>query len=79
MVGLAVWKEAGCRNERTVPLNLSNLNIPRRTAQRAGVAFDSEPLTRGSGAISRGCVIFGSAGGTGIINYTTGAYSRNLN
>lgn len=35
MVGLAVWKEAGCVNERTVPLNLSRLGIPRRTAQRA--------------------------------------------
>ena len=35
VVGLAIWREAGCRNERTVPLNLSNLSIPRRTAQRA--------------------------------------------
>jgi hypothetical protein len=35
VVGLAVWREAGIRNERTVPLNLSNLTIPRRTAQRA--------------------------------------------
>lgn len=35
MVGLAVWKEAGCVNERTVPFNLSRLGIPRRTAQRA--------------------------------------------
>jgi hypothetical protein len=26
---------AGSRNERTVPLNLSALNIPLRTAQRA--------------------------------------------
>ena len=34
-VGLAIWKEAGCRNERTVPLNLSNQRMPRRTAQRA--------------------------------------------
>lgn len=34
-VGLVVWREAGCSNERTVPLNLSNLGIPRRTAQRA--------------------------------------------
>ena len=34
-VGLVVWREAGCRNERTVPLNLSALWMPRRTAQRA--------------------------------------------
>ena len=34
VVGLAIWKEAGCRNERTVPLNLSNQRMPRRTAQR---------------------------------------------
>lgn len=34
-VGLFIWFEAGCRNERTVPLNLSNLTVPRRTAQRA--------------------------------------------
>jgi hypothetical protein len=34
-VGLAIWREAGCRNERTVPLNLSNQGMPRRTAQRA--------------------------------------------
>lgn len=33
-VGLAIWREAGCRNDRTVPLNLSNLPFPRRTAQR---------------------------------------------
>jgi hypothetical protein len=34
-VGLAVWREVGCRNQRTVPLNLSAQRIPRRTAQRA--------------------------------------------
>ncbi len=34
-VGLAVWREAGCQNERTVPLNLSAMGLPRRTAQRA--------------------------------------------
>jgi hypothetical protein len=34
-VGLVVWREAGCKNERTVPLNLSALWVPRRTAQRA--------------------------------------------
>ena len=43
-VGLAVWREAGCRNERTVPLNLSNLFIPRRTAQRALRALESAEL-----------------------------------
>ncbi len=35
VVALVVWREAGCRNARTVPLNLSSLGIPRRTAQRA--------------------------------------------
>ena len=34
-VGLAVWREAGCLNDRTVPLNLSAQPMPRRTAQRA--------------------------------------------
>jgi hypothetical protein len=34
-VGLVVWREAGCRNAATVPLNLSGLRMPRRTAQRA--------------------------------------------
>ncbi len=33
-VGLVVWREAGCRGERTVPLNVSALAVPRRTAQR---------------------------------------------
>jgi hypothetical protein len=33
-VGLALWREAGCRKERTVPLNLSHLGMSRRTAQR---------------------------------------------
>lgn len=35
LVGLVIWREAGCLNERTAPLNLSNLPVPRRTAQRA--------------------------------------------
>jgi hypothetical protein len=35
LVGLAVWREAGCRNAQTVPLNLSRVGIPRRTAHRA--------------------------------------------
>ncbi len=35
VVGLAIWREAGCRNERTVPLNLSAQGVPRRTACRA--------------------------------------------
>ncbi|MBY0459213.1 MAG: hypothetical protein K2V38_17930 [Gemmataceae bacterium] len=35
VVGLAIWREAGIHKERTVPLNLSNLSIPRRTAHRA--------------------------------------------
>jgi hypothetical protein len=43
-IGLAVWREAGCRNERTVPLNLSNQGIPRRTAQRALQALASARL-----------------------------------
>jgi hypothetical protein len=34
VVGLAIWLEAGCRNERTVPLNLSKLGMSRSTAQR---------------------------------------------
>ncbi len=34
-VALVIWREAGCRNERTVPLNLSAVRMPRRTAQRA--------------------------------------------
>ncbi|MBY0459806.1 MAG: hypothetical protein K2V38_21010 [Gemmataceae bacterium] len=33
-VGIAAWREAGCRKCRTVPLNLSGLAVPRRTAQR---------------------------------------------
>ena len=33
-VGLVIWREAGCRNARTVPVNLSHMAIPRRTAQR---------------------------------------------
>ena len=33
-VALVVWREAGCRNERTVPVNLSAQRIPRRTVQR---------------------------------------------
>ena len=43
-IGLAVWREAGCRNEGTVPLNLSNQRIPRRTAQRALQALASAGL-----------------------------------
>lgn len=43
-VGLAVWREAGCRNEGTVPLNLSNQRIPRRTAQRGLQALESAGL-----------------------------------
>lgn len=35
VVALVVWREAGCRNAATVPLNLSGLRVPRRTAQRA--------------------------------------------
>lgn len=35
LVGMAVWREAGCRKSPTVPLNLSRLGIPRRTAPRA--------------------------------------------
>ncbi len=34
-LGLVIWREAGCRKAREVPLNLSNAGIPRRTAQRA--------------------------------------------
>lgn len=34
-VGLSAWREAGCRKARVVPLNLSRLGVPRRTAQRA--------------------------------------------
>ncbi len=33
-VGLAAWHEAGCRKCSTVPLNLSRLAVPRRTAHR---------------------------------------------
>lgn len=33
-VGLAAWREAGCRACATVPLNLSRLAVPRKTAQR---------------------------------------------
>lgn len=43
-VGLVVWREAGCRNDRTVPLNLSGLNLPRRTAQRALQALQDAGL-----------------------------------
>lgn len=43
-IGLAVWREAGCRNERSVPLNLSNQCIPRRTAQRALQCLESSGL-----------------------------------
>ncbi|HJZ56350.1 MAG TPA: hypothetical protein VKE74_15400 [Gemmataceae bacterium] len=43
-VGLVVWREAGCRNERTVPLNLSGLRMPRRTAQRALQALEAAGL-----------------------------------
>ena len=43
-IGLAVWREAGCRHERTVPLNLSNQGIPRRTAQRGLQALESAGL-----------------------------------
>ncbi len=38
-VGLAAWKEAGCRGVRTVPLNLSALAVPRRTAHRGLAAL----------------------------------------
>lgn len=34
VVGLAAWREAGCRKCATVPLNLSRLVVPRKTAQR---------------------------------------------
>jgi hypothetical protein len=44
VVGLVIWREAGCRNERTVPLNLSNLKLPRRTAQRALQALETAGL-----------------------------------
>ena len=43
-VGLVVWREAGCRNERSVPLNLSSLGLPRRTAQRALQALEAAGL-----------------------------------
>jgi hypothetical protein len=43
-VGLAVWRDAGCRNERTVPLNLSGLLMPRRTARRALQALEAAGL-----------------------------------
>jgi hypothetical protein len=43
-VGLVVWREAGCRNERTVPLNLSGLSMPRRTAQRGLQALEEAGL-----------------------------------
>ena len=43
-VGLVLWREAGCRNERSVPLNLSGLPIPRRTAQRALQALETAGL-----------------------------------
>jgi hypothetical protein len=43
-VGLVVWREAGCRKVRTVPLNLSALVVPRRTAQRGLIALESAGL-----------------------------------
>ena len=43
-VGLVAWREAGCRNERTVPVNLSALGMPRRTAQRALRALEDAGL-----------------------------------
>lgn len=35
LVGLMVWREVGIRKTATVPVNLSALGMPRRTAQRA--------------------------------------------
>ncbi len=43
-VALLLWREAGCRNARTVPLNLSAMRIPRRTAQRAMQALEDSGL-----------------------------------
>ena len=43
-VGLAAWREAGCRRIRTVPLNLSGLTVPRRTAQRGLSALECAGL-----------------------------------
>jgi hypothetical protein len=43
-VGLVAWREAGCRNECTVPVNLSALRMPRRTAQRALQALEAAGL-----------------------------------
>ncbi len=44
VVGLAVWRAAGCRDARTVPLNLSALGLVRRTAQRALRALERAGL-----------------------------------
>ncbi len=44
MIGLVIWREAGCTNEATVPLNLSNQEIHRKTAQRALQALVSAGL-----------------------------------
>lgn len=43
-VGLAAWREAGCRRARSVPLNLSALAVPRRTAQRGLDALEGAGL-----------------------------------
>jgi hypothetical protein len=43
-VGLAAWREAGCRRARTVPLNLSALAVPRRTAQRGLTVLEGARL-----------------------------------
>ena len=43
-VGLAAWQQAGCRRTRTVPLNLSGLTVPRRTAQRGLEALECAGL-----------------------------------
>jgi hypothetical protein len=43
-VALVVWREAGCRNERTVPVNLSRVRMPRRTAQRSLQALEAAGL-----------------------------------
>jgi hypothetical protein len=45
-VGLMIWFEAGCRNEGTVPLNLSSMDLPRRTTQRALQALSDVGLVK---------------------------------
>ncbi|MDY3563490.1 hypothetical protein R5W23_005101 [Gemmata sp. JC673] len=43
-VGLVAWYEAGCRKCAAVPLNLSRLVVPRRTAHRGLCALERAGL-----------------------------------